>query len=60
MNKVSCKHMGVGDVRRHIQGQAHIKASKGIEMQSRLAFTSSKDDLTKKVSIMAMYSLFTI
>ena len=50
MKKVSCKHIGLGDVRRHIQGQAHVKASKGIEKQSKLTFASSKDSVAKRVS----------
>ena len=48
--KVSCKHMGLGDVKRHIDGPSHKKLAKGMESQSRLLFQSSKDLIKEKVS----------
>ena len=49
MKKLSCKHMGIGDVKRHIQGASHQKASKGITKQSKLLFTSSGSSSQKKI-----------
>ena len=37
LKNLSCKHVGIGDVKRHIQGASHDKASKGMEMQ-KLSF----------------------
>lgn len=46
---VSCKHMGLGDVKRHIQGLNHQKAAKGMEKQTKLSFVSTKSPINKKV-----------
>lgn len=35
---VSCKHMGIGDVKRHIEAVGHKKATKSIEKQPKLSF----------------------
>ena len=43
---VSCKHMGIGDVKRHIQAKNHEKAAKQMEQQS---FFSTRDPVMKKV-----------
>lgn len=52
LKKVSCKHQGIGDVKRHIQGLNHQKASKGVEAQSKLAFSSPKAvSIQKQVKI---------
>ena len=40
---MSCKHMGIGDVKRHIEAVGHRKAAKGMESQSRLPFASADD-----------------
>lgn len=47
---VSCKHMGIGDVKRHIQAVGHKKAMKDVEKQSKLSFASTDDPLLTKVS----------
>ena len=50
LKKVSCKHQGIGDVKRHIQGLNHQKASKGMDTQLQLAFNSPKAvSIQKKV-----------
>ena len=49
--KVSCKHMGIADVKRHIDGPSHKKLARGMECQARLSFHSSKDPIKQKVSI---------
>ena len=46
---VSCKHMGLGDVKCHIQGLNHQKAAKGMEKQTKLSFVSTKSPIMKKV-----------
>ena len=47
--KVSCKHMGIGDVKRHVQGSNHKKAAKNMAQQSQLSFVSTNDPIKKKV-----------
>lgn len=49
MKKLSCKHMGIGDVKRHVQGISHQKASKGSTKQSKLPFTSPGSSSQKKI-----------
>ena len=48
LKKESCKHMGISDVRRHIQAACHHKASKGMEMQMKLAFNSPNVSCLRK------------
>ena len=59
---MSCKHMGIGDVKRHIEALSHRKAAKDMESQSRLPFAYVDDPVKKKVrfivSIYAYSSLF--
>ena len=47
--KVLCKHMGIGDVKRHVQGSNHKKAAKNMAQQSQLSFVSTNDPIKKKV-----------
>ena len=49
LKKISCKHMGISDVKRHIQMACHQKASKGMEMQMKLAFNSPNVSCLRKV-----------
>ena len=49
MKKLSCKHMGIGDVRRLVQSSSHQKASKGLEKQAKLEFVSSGHSSQKKI-----------
>lgn len=52
-NKViSCKHQGVKDVKRHIEGLNHSKLAKGADRQCTLAFRKSSDPISGKVSIL--------
>jgi len=49
-NKViSCKHQGVKDVKRHIEGLNHSKVAKGADRQCTLAFRQSSDPISGKV-----------
>lgn len=56
VKKVSCRHMGIADVKRHVMGSTHTKASKGAELQSRLSFTSTRNVVQKKVVTLESYS----
>ena len=49
--KISCKHMGIGDVKRHIEGANHLKVAAQMKKQSKLSFTPVNDPITKKVAI---------
>jgi hypothetical protein len=49
MKKLSCKHMGIGDVKRHVQGASHQKASKDFIKQTKLSFTSPGSSSQKKI-----------
>jgi len=49
MKKLSCKHMGIGDVRRHVQSSSHQKASQGLEKQAKLSFVSPGNSSQKKI-----------
>ena len=46
---MSCKHMGIGDIKQHIEAVGHRMAAKGMENQSRLPFASAEDPVKKKV-----------
>ena len=55
MKKSSCKHMGgIADVKRHVQGSSHQKASKGLEKQSKLSFTSLETSVKRKLSVLRL------
>ena len=47
--KISCKHMEIGDVKRHIERAGHKKMATAKENQLKLAFVSSRDPIRKKV-----------
>lgn len=55
---VSCKHMGLGDVKRHIQGLNHQKAAKDMEKQKKLSFVSTKSPINKKVILLICSFVF--
>ena len=46
---VSCNHMGISDVKRHVQGLYHQKISKQLDSQPKLPFVSSSSSTAKKV-----------
>ena len=48
---ISCKHQGVKDIKRHIEGVNHCKLAKGADRQSTISFRPSSDPVSKKVSI---------
>ena len=48
---ISCKHQGVKDVKRHIEGLNHCKLAKGADRQSTISFRPTSDPVSKKVSI---------
>ena len=53
--KVSCKHMGIGDVKRHMQGRNHQKASKNMEKQTKLSLVPKRDPVKRKVCMNVIY-----
>lgn len=57
LKRLSCKHMGIADVRRHVAGVSHERTAKQMQQQSRLSFPSSKGPLQEKVYM--LFSTFT-
>ena len=47
--KISCKHQGITDVKRHIEGLNHSKLTKEKEKQSTLVFRALSDPINMKV-----------
>ena len=48
--KVSCKHMGIGDIKRHVDTASHKRMAMTMEHQSKLTFVFSRDPIRQKVS----------
>ena len=55
---VSCSHMGISDVKRHVQGLNHRKLTKQLESQSTLSFISSSSATAKKVCVPVCVHVF--
>jgi hypothetical protein len=48
---VSCKHMGISDVKRHLEGVTHKRAADSMKSQTTLIFAGSSSDKRQKVRI---------